>query len=273
MYEHNDKSSTCKLISRKMHALGIYFLEYRVQLHNSRCFSILSFERGNKPVRQRSPMPLSRGPGNWTSSPGSPRVHCCSFYWHSAHYSENTSAYIIALVNQINIFWNLNFLLKFHLSENNIIHISTCTTMWHNTWCIACEICLPFNKLKDRSLSPLANLARGTIISHHWYPQATVHEYVHFSRSTCYPQAKEYEHYFSMYVLWVWEILDNCRVCRWRGFPRTEGRTAAESVSVHPGKMQPPRTACSATLHALVHMCMQTGWSLYTVSVNKKYLY
>ena len=110
----------------------------------------------------------------------------------------------------------------------------------------------------------------GTIISYHCYPQATVYVYVHYSRSTCYPQAKEYEHHFLMYVLWVWEILDNCRVCRWRGFPHTEGRTAAESVSVHPDKMQPPRTACSATLHALVHTCTQTGWSLYTVSVNKK---
>ena len=140
--------------------------------------------------------------------------------------------------------------------------------MTHCLWDI-----LPFIKPKDRSLSPLANLARGTIISHHCYPQATVYVYVHYSQSTCYPQAKEYEHFFSMYVLWVWEILDSCRVCRWRGFPRTEGRIAAESVSVHPGKMLLPRTACSATPHALVHTCTQTGWSLYTVSVNKKFLY
>lgn len=71
-------------------------------------------------------------------------------------------------------------------------------------------------------------------------------------------------------ILCGWGSFGNCLVYRPRGSPQSVARTAAVSVSGRPGRTPPPRTACSATQHAPVHRCRQTGWSPYTVSVNNR---
>lgn len=71
-------------------------------------------------------------------------------------------------------------------------------------------------------------------------------------------------------ILCGWGSFGNCLVYRPRGSPQSVVRIAAVSVSGRPGRTPPPRTACSATQHAPVHRCRQTGWSPYTVSVNNR---